>query len=1552
MKRSQLAAQALATWTLEALRDGGCSLARQELPELDLTTFFRAFADIEGLPERISLALVDFEAKPETLKAMARKAGATCFKEFATDLHVAAAWRNNRARHPVIVAYARGMVTGVNTLRHFAQATSRDLTLTLLVWAATRKEFSTTPAHTRLLSELHALVKDGDAFSFEQVRAFLESWSSSSGASAPRSALPALGLLPDPNLFADANLIRDRLEQNVGYMDALRDRSTGQMEVVRKRLTKTIEHAGSGKGEIRARLKTFDNLQAIRRSPTTTTLGALNLDEALKVFAPPPKPDEPDDDTPDDGPETRTLNERKLQRASAEALLDNRKEELQQNADALSKGLREALQAGEDSGDEDNWQSEVEIDGETHTFQTELDRRFVGWVRHFCKPDVWGGLVETTIPDLRRALEDFDRPDTQLLRPEHLLTKPGEELGLTKLLQGWEEDLASQGKGKLPLVKLWNKMRELRTQLLGSLEELTHFPLEWFAGKSDIRDVATEYLKVTGQLFGLIAKNYGAMAQSDPTWAKTTLEGLLALDVVQARVKQPDGKTASKAVLLPTHPLHLWRYWRLSNLLRGLGKELNDADRAAVIQEAGDPVQFLSVIYASRLPAGRGAAQVLPVANDLHRLATFENLRNAYSGPDGQATLVYAVERFAAAHRQHVNPLRLVLVNPPQPGALLLDLIKLLDVRKKSLLPRLRVEVRGTPLQAARLREALLFDTREREIIEEKVASGRLELLLDRQPKPLDDILAELASRPAHIVAVFDEAPVSVRRGGAGEYLPMSPFCVRRKVAFHKRWNELRLEPTAGDPPFFEFIELVKHVEGNEGEGTPYAWPEAEALRKSVDSVLTPDDFGAQWFYLADRALPEEGEMMAQRLVRRREGQRQVLLAARDYESLARLMLPVFEVDTPNLLMPVARLQDLLGEGAHLIGAGLLDVVKSQEGRVVQAKVIGLMGTLLAARDYLRKYPGALLVSTDSQLARTWLRLGTQGERCDLLAVREDAAKLVVECIEVKTTKGKPRTQIDVEIGKACEQVAATLAAVREGVGDTSASDAEGQYLAAPRNEMLKEVLVQGCMGRFASKEVRERWAGWLIRLFGPTPEMPQMLGSVVDVALGSAEEAKSENIGKDGLTVRLQHLNEVDVQRLLEPPSESGELGEHGEESPCPDESPDDSGGTDPASTVTPRLHGITKSQPPRRPPPSEPAMQAVVRVAKQIATPASDPPRGTPLSWPPGENAFGLIGQEAAASKLHNKAELARGTGRRFTDTLFIGSAGVGKSSLARAVAKQLLAEAPVFFSGSDLPQPSALIEKLREQGKVPGRARGRVRVGKCLVFIDEVHALAKSTATALLSAMDDARIATVGGVEYDFGDVVFVAATTDKGLLSDAFVSRMDIIPLAAYSLDELAGIICFHARKLFGGYELPREVCIEVAARSRCNPRRAVRSLENDLLAEFYNKLPAAQRSKKNAERAAAALMTVEAVAAYYDGHGIDLNGLDDLGRKTLAYLKTHGASPEDRLCRGLRISNRGDFVELIEYLTRLGLINTVHQGRQLTAEGRRYLVEPSNLRERI
>ena len=123
-----------------------------------------------------------------------------------------------------------------------------------------------------------------------------------------------------------------------------------------------------------------------------------------------------------------------------------------------------------------------------------------------------------------------------------------------------------------------------------------------------------------------------------------------------------------------------------------------------------------------------------------------------------------------------------------------------------------------------------------------------------------------------------------------------------------------------------------------------------------------------------------------------------------------------------------------------------------------------------------------------------------------MLALREEERCLVVECIEVKTTKGSPRLATDSEIVHACEQLIATLTAVREGLGDMTVAEQSGHFLAAPRNEMLKEVFVQGCMGWSVSGEQRERWANWLSRLFDSTPELPELRATVVDVAFGSPD--------------------------------------------------------------------------------------------------------------------------------------------------------------------------------------------------------------------------------------------------------------------------------------------------------------------------------------------------------------------------------------------------------------------------------------------------------------
>lgn len=1563
MNSSEYASIALARWICQKLSQDN-DFAREGLPSIDVETFFRELVEQSFPANEFSIAISGMSVTVTDLEQVARRVGLIGIREFADDLYVAAEWRNDRERHPRTIALASGYNAGVHTLSHYARPLSADLARTLLVDAREKLpiRFPNSPElHRQFLSEI---VRGGpeleSLLSLEACADYLARWDAlrpEEGTRAPWLALPALGLLVDEKLFGPDHVSK-RLVLNLA---TVRQVKTLRASDLRTRARRRYQNPARQAEMAEAVTAVEAYMDAIQRGVE----GTLGLAKAL-VVARPPK-DEPEEDdnlpTPDPNPDPDPTEPPSLAGEASDALLDGREEDLAAIADAID----EAWTAFNEDPSED-----IEIPVTLPSSQREVigttavDRKVLDWVQAFCSQVNWGGFLGTSEMSLPTALAGAADRSPVFVRPDRVVTIEGEELSLEALLTAWDEDLPGLIGRHTQLVATWREFRTVRVALLPHLGKLIYHARSWLDGRPEILAQVRRYLELAASLYRETQENYHVMASNTSDWTRATLEALLALDIVQVRVQLPDGKLAAKAVLLPTHPLYLWRNERLSTLLRGLAKNttLDSGDREVVREELERPEQFLSVVRLGSLPAGYGLNQLLPLTSQIEGLPVFENLSNACSGADGARALHQALDQYIMLHPNHPYPLRVALINPPQPEKLMMELVRLLNdhrYRGGQKLAAIDAALYATAQHADRLRSALSFsDTKKEDEVQEKIAADRLHLHLDEtclseKPPDLGDIVNRIKTRPCHVAAIFDESTIRLRQRGAGRNLPMSPFCIRYDVQLDRRSGRIELRPQPGESPFSEFLLLMSELEGNQRDMTPHAYADAEALAQTADDLLQGDQPAARWLFLADRALPSEAGMRSVRIWERREGLRDTFLAARDFKPLAGLILPAF-ANPLNLNTTSENMSRLLHQGARLLGSGVLDIIKKQDGQPDRSKIIGFAGLLFAARDAQRRYPGALVLSVDHPLARLWLRTGQRSlqDRCDLLVLWKDEAAATFQLIAVEV-KASHDEQIEAaRLTHAVEQIGNTLEAVEDGLA--AAALQPRSPLSIPRCEMLKQALARAAQARSGDgatdRANRLRWGGWLVELFAVAAgkmHPVQISGCVVSVLLrreiaGIMEPLKSAIPWP--LAHRILGLPEVDELLNWEPSAPAASTPAH------PDAADETTAAAKTSSTPwlpDPALSPEASISRSLTPPPA-PVPTGVTPTAQSTApsNPTTEP------IWPPPVNALGMIGQYQAVDLLVKQAQLSKALGERFPDKLLVGPAGVGKSTLARNIGTLLLNREPLFFSGSDLRRPGDLLERLTQEELVPsGSGTGLVRVEPGLIFIDEVHGISTSVATALLSAMDDRRITSIEGGLYDFNQVVFLLATTDQGKLSEAFQSRPNKTWLRSYTLHELAGMIWLHGKGCLDGAELSREACYEIAARARCNPRRSVRDLSEALRPHFFH-CAGQQTDGTPSLRQAAELMTPENIAAFYEAQGIDYNGLDDVARRFLHYLKQHGAVSEATLSQALGLTHRQDFVETAEYLVRLGLIETSSAGRSLTREGKQYLnaSPPPDLRRRI
>jgi len=298
-------------------------------------------------------------------------------------------------------------------------------------------------------------------------------------------------------------------------------------------------------------------------------------------------------------------------------------------------------------------------------------------------------------------------------------------------------------------------------------------------------------------------------------------------------------------------------------------------------------------------------------------------------------------------------------------------------------------------------------------------------------------------------------------------------------------------------------------------------------------------------------------------------------------------------------------------------------------------------------------------------------------------------------------------------------------------------------------------------------------------------------------------------------------------------------------------------------------------------------------------------------------------FIGQEQARANLKVFIEATKARGDALDHVLFAGPPGLGKTTLAQIMARELgvgfrATSGPVIAKAGDL---AALLTNLEDRD---------------VLFIDEIHRLSPAVEEILYPAMEDYQLDLIIGegpaarsVKIDLAKFTLIGATTRTGLLTTPLRDRFGIpVRLNFYTHAELTTIVTRGAGVL--KVAMAPEGAAEIARRSRGTPRVAGRLLRR------VRDFAAVDKAKIiTAEIADRALRQLE----------VDGEGLDALDHRYLSCIaKNYDGGPVGIETISAALSEPRDALEEIvePYLLQQGFIGRTPRGRVLTLRAYRHL----------
>lgn len=1030
-----------------------------------------------------------------------------------SSLEQAVDWRSTPELAGALVVFAMDDAPKLHSLSDLDTVSERDITDHVLTYA--ESELAENYPRGNFW---RALVHESATLPLELVEQFVRAvLADRSSQEAILDNLWRLGLLRDPLLIQGNQDSRQRLVRNrelLAELGLLSDES-------RKRLTRVLTSASGARHENLR--QSFLAIQRYFRTGNTDVLKSLGLDvvEELIKAGSPIRTAATGKRNPDRNGEIgggEVLKGKRAEQALAGSLVargDDGAKLLREYSDALSKKLDDPQNAPD--------AVTIERDGEVHTFRLEIPGPETrGFFSLVCSAGSWGGVLSTSHPTIREAILHHTPEDFQAYSPD----QPSAQMlgqSLFSLLRWFDDCLETK-----ELSQTVGHLIESREALARFSDLLLVQPVALLGSSREARAMLDRYLGSFSALLRILRQHEAVIHASDAEALRTAFAEILRLDVVYIHTP-----TEWKAILTPLHPFHLWRYREVLAPLLQDDDLLTDAERAQLAVAIPELPHLIHFLVSSPMATDQQSV-VLPQAGSLESLPTFENHTNRYLGLDGVEFLAEALRRFLAVSPYSARQLRVAVVDAPSIHAVLSQMS---DFVGSSGCDRMVVDMYFTHQRTSVGDLGLMGFDEDDYLLGEQLRDNVIAVQV-LTCGGVNEVVSRIASDPVHLVFFFDQAQYHIDYGPKARQLMVSPLVITHQYEYSKRFGRGSIVPSseAEEGMFSDWHFLVQRAA---------LLPPDQQLRMKYDpsidlgpvNALLEGD-SARWLVVSDRVLTSYAPKSAIPLGERRYGQREVAAWAKaDSRVTEQLMDRLKRYD---LIPDAGSLTTLLHTFGHLAGDGLLALPGpggSAAARERSEKAF--LGTILAAAWYVRTYPGAMVTSLDSSLARLWLRGRIDGDRrADLIGVRAlGADRVAIEPIEVKTHEddgairlGRDEAGFITLEGPAIEQLRSTMRIIRSIFGFE-----DGQPLLTPaRKEVLKYQLHRECFRDIHDRAWRQEWYDRLGGIFAsPVPKVSvECCGLAVQVRLD--QNSATDIISDRGGLLAMATLGNRTLQSLV----------------------------------------------------------------------------------------------------------------------------------------------------------------------------------------------------------------------------------------------------------------------------------------------------------------------------------------------------------------------------------------------------------------------------------